>query len=87
MTAFDRVVRADSVRRLSEEGWSQLVDYGIERIVDLRFHDELAADPPFEVPVAVVHVPVLPDPTSPHWTEIEAISKAALDAAGGTTAV
>lgn len=86
-TAFRAVVRADSIRRLSEPGWAQLADYGIGTIVDLRFHDELAADPPFEVPVDVVHVPVLPDPASSHWTEIQAISEAAPDAAAATSAV
>lgn len=86
-TAFGEIVRADSVRRLSEPGWAQLAEYGIATIVDLRFHDELAADPPFEVPVAVVHVPVLPDPASPHWDEIQAISEAAPDTAAATTAV
>ena len=86
-TAFGAVVRADCVRRLSEPGWAQLFDYGVRTIVDLRFHDELAADPPFEVSVKVVNVPVLPDPASPHWTEIQAISEAAPDAAAGTTAV
>ncbi len=86
-TAFGAIVRADSVRRLSEAGWAQLAEYGIATIVDLRFHDELAADPPFEVPVDVVHVPVLPDPASSQWEEIQAISEAAPDAAAATAAV
>jgi protein-tyrosine phosphatase len=86
-TAFGAVVRADSVRRLSDAGWAQLADYGIRTIVDLRFHDELAADPPFEAPVEVVNVPVLPDPASSHWDEIDAISRAAPDGALGTRAV
>ena len=86
-TAFGAVVRADSVRRLSAPGWAQLADYGIATIVDLRFHDELAADPPFEVPVDVVHVPVLPDPASSHWEEIQTISEAAPDVAAATSAV
>ncbi len=86
-TAFGAVVRADSVRRLSESGWAQLTDYGITTIVDLRFQDELEADPPADVPVDVVHVPVLPDPASSHWDEITAISEAAPDGAAGTTAV
>lgn len=86
-TAFGAVVRADSVRRLSESGWAQLTRYGIATIVDLRFRDELEADPPAEVPVDVVHVPVLRDPASSHWQEIQAISEAAPDAAAATTAV
>ena len=31
-----RVVRADSVRQLTDEGWKALVDYGIRTVVDLR---------------------------------------------------
>jgi protein tyrosine/serine phosphatase len=87
MTAFGAVVRADSVRRLSAEGWRQLVDYGIERIVDLRFRDELKADPPATVPVEVVHVPVLPDPASADWPAIDAVGDAAPDNVSATTAV
>jgi hypothetical protein len=51
-------VRADSVRHLTESGWDALVDYGIRTIVDLRRHDELERDPPLDVPVDVVHVPL-----------------------------
>jgi protein tyrosine/serine phosphatase len=51
-------VRADSVRHLTEAGWDALVDYGIRTIVDLRRHDELERDPPLDVPVDVVHVPL-----------------------------
>ncbi|MBA3788425.1 MAG: tyrosine-protein phosphatase [Actinobacteria bacterium] len=83
-TAYGAVVRADSVRRLSAAGWRQLVGYGIETIVDLRMHEELAADPPDAVPVNVVHVPVLPEPEWPHWPEINAISAAAADGVTST---
>ena len=86
-TAFATVVRADSVRRLSAAGWSQLVDYGIERIVDLRFHDELEADPPATIPVEVVHVPVLPDPASADWHEIGALLDASPDSVSAMQAV
>ena len=87
MTAFGAVVRADSVRRLSAAGWRQLVDYGIERIVDLRFRDELEADPPATIPVEVVHVPVLPDPASGDWPEIDAVGDAAPNNVAATKAV
>jgi protein-tyrosine phosphatase len=86
-TAFGEVIRADSVRRLSEAGWLQLVDYGVARIVDLRHADELAADPPANVPVEVVHVPVLPDPAWPYWAEIDAVADAAGDSAAARAAV
>ena len=80
-TRFGSVIRADSVRRLSDAGWLQLVDYGVRRIVDLRHADELAADPPADVPAEVVHVPVLPDPAWPEWAEIDAVVEAEADAA------
>jgi protein-tyrosine phosphatase len=56
------VVRADSVRQLSDDGWRELVAYGVRTIVDLRFHSELEADPPRELPVDLVHIPLLGDP-------------------------
>lgn len=58
-TAFRAVVRADSIRLLSDEGWDALVEYGVRTIVDLRSPIELEADPPRDVPVEVVHVPLL----------------------------
>jgi protein-tyrosine phosphatase len=57
-TRFGAVVRADSVRHLTAVGWRALVDYGVRTIVDLRRHDELERDPPLDVPVDVVHVPL-----------------------------
>jgi protein-tyrosine phosphatase len=60
-TQFGRIVRADNVRRLSDEGWQALADYGIRTIVDLRTDQELDADPPAELPVDVVHVKFMDD--------------------------
>lgn len=59
VTRFGRVVRADSVRGLTDAGWEALVGHGVSRIVDLRWADELAEDEPREVPVDVVHVELL----------------------------
>lgn len=56
-TLFGAVVRADSIRQLSEEGWRALVDHGVRTVVDLRDDLERADDPPAELPVEVVHVP------------------------------
>lgn len=61
-TRFGAVVRADNVRLLSDAGWRELADYGVRRIVDLRFQGEIDDDPPRDVPVDVVHVPLLEDP-------------------------
>jgi protein-tyrosine phosphatase len=55
-TRWGSVVRADSVRQLSEDGWRAVVDYGVRTVVDLRSEEELAADPPAELPVDAVHV-------------------------------
>ena len=60
-TRWGSVVRADSVRQLSEEGWQAVVDYGIRTVVDLRSEEELAADPPAELPVDAVHVSFFAD--------------------------
>lgn len=87
VTAFGAVVRADSVRALSAEGWRQLLDYGIQRIVDLRREDELEADPPAEIPVEVVHVSLLPAADSPDWPQIDAVAEAAADPVAATRAV
>jgi protein-tyrosine phosphatase len=83
-TRFGAVVRADSIRRLTDAGWAALAEYGVGRIVDLRFHDELAADPPREVPAEVVHVPVFPDAATGAWEELDALSAAAPDDATAT---
>ena len=87
VTRFGRIVRADSVRRLSDSGWRAAVGYGVRTIVDLRFHEELEADPPGEIPVEVVHVPALPVLPQEVWSEIGAIGDAAPDPAAGTQAV
>jgi protein-tyrosine phosphatase len=75
-TRFGEIVRADTVRRLSDEGWQALLDYGIRTIVDLRTDQELEADPPAELPVTVVHVPFLTDDQDVFAEVEEAASKA-----------
>ena len=86
-TRFGAVVRADSVRLLSDAGWAALLDYGVSRIVDLRFHSELEADPPRELDVDVVHVPLLPEQDDAEWKEINAVNDAAPDAETATRGV
>jgi protein-tyrosine phosphatase len=80
ITRYGAIVRADSVRGLTDAGWAALVDYGIVRIVDLRFHGELEADPPRELPVELVHVPLAPEPGSSAWEAIDALTAAAREA-------
>ena len=57
-TRFGVVIRADNVRRLTPTGWETLLEQGVRRVVDLRWHEELAEDPPIDVPVEVMHVPI-----------------------------
>jgi len=57
-TRWHRIVRSDSVGNLSPAGWDALVDYGIRTVVDLRFDEERAADPPHDAPVDVVPVSI-----------------------------
>jgi protein-tyrosine phosphatase len=82
-TRFGRIVRADTVRRLSDEGWRALTDYGIRTIVDLRTDEELEADPPADLPVEAVHVPFLEDDEEV-FLEVEAAAKRAPDYAVAT---
>jgi protein-tyrosine phosphatase len=85
-TRFGAVVRADSIRRLSDAGWLEATAYGVATVVDLRFHSELEADPPQDLPVAVVHIPLFPEPGSPVWPEIDAVARTAPDGAAATGA-
>jgi protein-tyrosine phosphatase len=86
-TRFGSVVRADSVRALSDAGWAALIDYGVSRIVDLRLRSELALDPPRELSVEVVHVPLIPELDDEEWVEMDAIGDAQPDVAGSIRAV
>lgn len=58
-TRFGELIRADSVPHLSEEGWRAFAEHGIRRVVDLRWPEERADDPPHGVDVEVVHVSLL----------------------------
>lgn len=86
-TRYGAVVRADSVRQLTDAGWQAAVDYGIRTVVDLRGDHELRDDPPADLPVQVVHVPFM-EADEGEWDEIgaevEAVAEAAPDAAAAT---
>jgi protein-tyrosine phosphatase len=79
-TRFGAIVRADSVRQLTDEGWRSLVDHGIRTVIDLRGDYERVDDPPAEVPVEVVHVPFL-EANEAEWEEIGEELDAAVAAA------
>jgi protein-tyrosine phosphatase len=87
VTRAGRVVRADSVGQLSDDGWQALADYGIETIVDLRFPRERAEDSPRTAPVDVVHVSLLGEPDEAYWVGLEERTSALGDPEAATTLV
>jgi protein-tyrosine phosphatase len=82
-TRFGAIVRADSVRQLTDEGWKAAVEYGVRTVVDLRMDQELQADPPAKLPVDVVHVPFLEE-NEEAFLAVEAAAEAAPDSAIAT---
>lgn len=64
-----RLVRADNLQRLTDDGWRALEDAGVRRVVDLRFPEELAEDPPRDVDVEVVHVSLLGPSRTAEWQD------------------
>ncbi|MCW2966096.1 MAG: protein tyrosine/serine phosphatase [Actinomycetia bacterium] len=68
-TRLGGVVRSDNVRRLTDEGWRALAEHGVQRIVDLRFPEELAEDQPRDVDIDVVNVSVLGAETDPEYVK------------------
>jgi protein tyrosine/serine phosphatase len=78
-TRYRRIVRADCVRQLTDDGWHALVGYGIRTVVDLRMPSERAEDPPGDLRVGVVHAPLLRDRDEAEWEELHAIGAAAGD--------
>ena len=77
-TRYGAVVRADSVRQLTDTGWEAAVDYGIRTVVDLRGDEELEADPPRDLPVEVLHVPFMEE-NDAAFAEVEEVARAAAD--------
>jgi len=59
VTQSGSVIRADNVRRLTDDGWRALAGHDVARIVDLRWPEEKEGEPPPGIEVEVVHVPVL----------------------------
>jgi protein-tyrosine phosphatase len=79
-TRYGAIVRADSIRQLSDEGWQAAVDYGVRTAIDLRGDHELRDDPPAELPIDVVHVPFM-EANEAEWREIQHEVEAAVAAA------
>ena len=78
VTQFNRIVRADNLRRLSDRGREALVHHGVTRVVDLRFPEELALDPAGDLPAEVVHISLLGASRTEEW---QAAQNAAMDEA------
>ncbi len=58
-TRAGAVIRSDNIGGLSPDGWRALDEHGVVRVVDLRWPEERAQDPPRDADVEVVHVSVL----------------------------
>ena len=74
-TRSGSVIRSDNLGRLTQIGWQALADHGVVRIVDLRWPEEVAGDPPRDADVEVVAVSVLGatmESTLPHLRELDA---------------
>ena len=85
-TQYGRVVRADSIRRLTDAGWRALLDYGVRTIIDLRTDQELDADPPAELPLEIQHVSLF-DEDPVVFMKVESVAEEAGDAATATREV
>ena len=59
VTRAGAVIRSDNLGALTPDGWPAFEEHGVTRVVDLRFPEERAQDPPRDVDVEVVHVSVL----------------------------
>jgi protein tyrosine/serine phosphatase len=87
-TRFGAIVRADTVHRLTDAGWRDLIGHGVTRIVDLRFNEEREADPPAELPVEVTHVSLFGDGLDEHYAaQLDALAAAAPTPADATKVV
>jgi len=76
-TRHGSVIRADSVGLLSREGWEAVAEAGVTRIVDLRQEFEAVDDPPRELEIDVVDVPIFEDLGDDDWATVESISTSA----------
>jgi protein tyrosine/serine phosphatase len=82
-TKYGRIVRADSIRRLTEAGWQALLDYGVRTIIDLRTDEERQADPPAELPLEIEHISLF-DEDPVVFMKVESVVDQAPDVATGT---
>jgi protein-tyrosine phosphatase len=81
-TRFGSIVRADSIRNLTQAGWEALAEYGTRLVIDLRSQRERDEDALREAPAPVMHIPITPDdvPASWNWPSMRAAYLALLEA-------
>lgn len=71
-TVRGAVVRADSLGRLSEQGWQALLDHGVRTVVDLRNEDERGEDAaPRPAEIETLHVPLDGSSDRAFWDPVE----------------
>lgn len=86
-TRFREIVRADSLRRLSHDGWRSAVTHGVRTVLDLRFDEERRSDPPVPHGVAVVPLSLFGRLDAPHNDDLDALVRDAPDAETATGAL
>ena len=57
-TCWRRLIRADSLDRLSEAGWQAVREYGVRTVIDLRNEDERSAAPAPPDAIRSIHIPL-----------------------------
>ena len=67
VTRWQSVVRADSLDRLTADGWAALHHYGVRTVVDLREADERADAVERPPGLTVVHVPLDDNADADFW--------------------
>jgi protein-tyrosine phosphatase len=57
-TRYGVLFRADNLGKLTADGWRAFEEHGVTRVVDLRWPEERAQDPPRVIDVEVVNISV-----------------------------
>jgi protein tyrosine/serine phosphatase len=76
-TRYGSIIRADSVGLLSRNGWEAVAEAGVARIIDLRQEFEAVDDPPRELAIDVVDIPIFEDLDDEDWATVEALAAGA----------
>jgi protein-tyrosine phosphatase len=74
-TKYRAVVRADNIAALSPEGRRELLAYGVTRVIDLRWTDERNEDPPVNLDLEVLHLPLFGDRNERHDVDRQLLAR------------